>query len=101
MIVRLDDVPDAKPERPFIWRRLILAALRAAETDDGRQVLANTVAIQTLLQVRIKSELIRLANRSVNQIVDEFLTCLAVHCLPPRSVLLSAQSEQTVCDRTC
>ena len=57
------DVANAQPQRLFVWRRFILAALRAAEADDRRQILAHALAIQTLFQVRIESELIALANR--------------------------------------
>jgi hypothetical protein len=33
--------------------------------------------------VRIESELVALADAAINQILNEFLTLLAVHCLPP------------------
>src|SRR5215213_7858126 len=85
----LDRVANTKPHRLCVWRRFILAALCAAETNDGRQILAYGLAIQTLCQVRIESELIPLGNRSVNKIVDEFLTSLAVHCLPPSFCLIN------------
>jgi hypothetical protein len=84
----LDRVANSQPQRLLIWRRFVLAALCAAEADDRRQILAYAVAIQTLFQVRIESGLIPLGNRSVNQIVDEFLTSLAGHCLSPSFCLI-------------
>src|SRR6185295_18477634 len=85
---RFDHVPDAKPKRLFVWWRLVLASLSAGETDDRRQILAHAIAIQTLFQMRIESELIALADAPINQIVDKFLTSLAVHCLPPSFCLI-------------
>src|ERR1051325_7168237 len=89
----LDRVANAKPERLLVWRRLIYAALHAGKAHDRRQILAHALAIQTLAEVRIKRELIALSNRSVNQIVDEFLTSLAVHCLPPSFCLISTHKS--------
>jgi hypothetical protein len=90
---RFDHVADAKPHRLFVWRRFVLASLSAAKANNRRQILAHAVTIQTLFQVRIESELIPLRNRSVNQIVDELLTYLAVHCLPPSSCLKNAHKS--------
>ena len=53
VLLRLDHVSNAKPHRLFVWRRLIFAAAGAAKADYRLQVLAHTLAIQTISEVRI------------------------------------------------
>src|SRR5690349_6528202 len=91
-MVRFDHVSNAKPERLFVRRRFVLAAARTGKADDHREVLADALAIQTLAEVRIENGLIVLGDVAIDQIVNEFLTRLAVHCLPPSSCRTSAHT---------
>jgi hypothetical protein len=65
-VLGFDDVANPQPERLLVRRRRVFAAVHLAKVDDRGQILPDAIAIQTLFEVRIESELVPLADVAID-----------------------------------